>query len=191
MLSRKENSALAQQLIREAHERYRISAPLTLHQDRGAPMIAQAYLDLLSELTITASHSRPRVSNDNAMSESQFKTLKYQPDYPRRFESLDHARRWCTEYVDWYNFHHHHSTLEGFTPAQVFTEQHLKLARVRQQALNAQYQAHPERFVRGKPIVRMPPSVVYINPAMTDAGIPDPHATVNFPTLDRCKLMLT
>ncbi|QPT40496.1 Uncharacterised protein [Oligella ureolytica] len=62
------------------------------------PMTAHCYLDLLGELAITASHSRPRVSNDNAMSESQFKTLKYQPDYPRRFDSFDHAMRWCEDY---------------------------------------------------------------------------------------------
>lgn len=190
MVSRKENSALAQQLIREAHARYRISHPLTLHQDRGAPMIAQAYLDLLGELTVTASHSRPRVSNDNAMSESQFKTLKYQPDYPRRFDSLEHARLWCVDYVDWYNFQHHHSALAGFTPYQVFTERHLELASVRQRALDIQYEVHPERFVHGQPVVKMPPCEVYINPLLTEEGVPDPHAPVNFPTLDRCRSIL-
>lgn len=88
MLSRKENSALSSQLIAEAHKRYEIAPDcLTLHQDRGVPMTAHCYLDLLAELSITASHSRPRVSNDNAMSELQFKTMKYQPDYPHRFES--------------------------------------------------------------------------------------------------------
>ncbi len=92
MLSRKENSALSGQLIQQAYENYHIDPEqLTLHQDRGSPMTAHCmtahcYLDLLSELAITASHSRPRVSNDNAMSEAQFKTLKYQPDYPRRFD---------------------------------------------------------------------------------------------------------
>lgn len=93
MLSRKENSALAQQLMREAHERYQLTAPLTIHQDRGAPMTAHAYLDLLSELQITASNSRPRVSNgnDNPHLESQFKTMKYQPDYPKRFQDIGHA----------------------------------------------------------------------------------------------------
>ena len=96
MLSRKENSALSSQRITEAHERYAIQPDqLTLHQDRGAPMTAHGYLDLLGELAMTASHSRPRVSNDNAMSESPFKTLKYQPDYPRRFDSYDHAMCWC------------------------------------------------------------------------------------------------
>ncbi|WP_407701059.1 integrase core domain-containing protein [Thiomicrospira microaerophila] len=70
-----------------------------------------------------ASHSRPRVSNDNPMSEAQFKTLKYQPDYPRRFDNYDHAMRWCQDYVTWYNHEYHHSALAGFTPHQVFSGQ--------------------------------------------------------------------
>jgi putative transposase len=140
MLSRKENSALSSQLIDEAAQRYDIvPGHLTLHQDRGAPM--------------TASHSRPRVSNDNPMSEAQFKTLKYQPDYPRRFDHYDHAMRWCNDYVDWYNHVHHHSSLEGFTSAQVFTGQYVDIARVRQDALNEAFAAHPERFSRGRPLV--------------------------------------
>lgn len=191
MLSRKENSGLASQLIAEAHSRYRIGHPLTLHQDRGSPMIAQSYLDLLGELTITASHSRPRVSNDNAMSESQFKTMKYQPDYPRRFDGLEHARQWCEDYVGWYNFQHHHSALAGFTPSQVFTEQHLEIARLRQEALNIQFQNHPERFVKGCPVVRLPPNEVFINPALTEDGKPDIKVAVNFPTMNRCKTRLS
>lgn len=189
MLSSKENSALAQQLMREAHTRYRIDT-LTLHQDRGAPMIANAYLDMLSELSITASHSRPRVSNDNVMSESQFKTMKYQPDYPRRFDSFQHAHLWCEEYVDWYNFSHHHSALQGFTPSQVFTEQHSALAKARQEAMDAHYAQHPERFVKGKPLVKMPPAEVFINPVILDDGKIDTMAAVNFPTLAKAKSML-
>ena len=80
-------------------------------------MTADAYLDLLGDLAITAGHSRSRVSNDNPMSESQFNTMKYQPDSPRRFQSLEHARLWCEDYVDWYNFSHHQSGVANFTPA--------------------------------------------------------------------------
>ena len=183
MLSRKENSALASQFIGEASQRYRIQPKqLTLHQDRGAPMIAHGYLDLLGELAITASHSRPRVSNDNPMSESQFKTLKQQPDYPRRFQNDAHARRWCSDYVDWYNHRHHHSALAGFTPMQVFTGSHLSLAAERQTALDAAYQRHPERFTRCRPTVAMPPSDVYINPVVA-AETDELPTQVNFPTL--------
>lgn len=114
MISRKENSALAQQLMDEALSRYQVTLDqLTIHQDRGSPMIALSYLDLLGERGVTGSYSRPRVSNDNPFSESQFKTTKYQPDYPGRFESVSHSRQWFESYVDWYNFQHHHSSLNG------------------------------------------------------------------------------
>jgi len=184
MLSRKENSALSSQLIDEAAQRYAIvPGHLTLHQDRGAPMTAHCYLDLLCELTITASHSRPRVSNDNPMSEAQFKTLKYQPDYPRRFDHYDHAMRWCTDYVEWYNHTHHHSSLEGFTPEQVFTGRYVDIARVRQGALNEAFAEHPERFIQGRPLAKLPPQEVTINPIPDDAEPSVIEQGVNFPTL--------
>lgn len=188
MLSRKENSLLACQLIQEASDRYMISADsLTIHQDRGAPMTAHCYLDLLSELAITASHSRPRVSNDNAFSEAQFKTLKYQPDYPRKFVDYDHARRWCEDYVCWYNSSHYHSNLAGFTPEQVFTGEYIQLATQRQKALDRAYQIHPERFVKGPSTVSMPPQKVSINPVPEDAEREVLEKGVNFPTLTRAK----
>ena len=186
MLSRKENSALSSQLIMEAYDRYAIQPDrLTIHQDRGVPMTAHCYLDLLGELAITASHSRPRVSNDNAMSESQFKTMKYQPDYPRRFDSYEHAMHWCEDYVDWYNGSHHHSSLANFTPYQVFNGDYLEIANVRQFALNEAYASHPERFSHGCPIVQMPPTEVYINPVPADADQFTIEKGVNFPTLQR------
>ncbi len=185
MLSRKENSALASQLMLEAAQRYVIPADtLTLHQDRGAPMVAHCYLDLLSELAITASHSRPRVSNDNPMSEAQFKTLKYQPDYPRRFEDYAHAQHWCQDYVHWYNEDHHHSALNGFTPQQVFSGEYQRLAKQQQATLDKAYRLHPERFVQGQPTVKMPPGDVYINPVIEE-GEHMPESGVNFPTLPR------
>lgn len=186
MLSRKENSALASQLIAEAYDRYDIRpGRLTLHQDRGVPMTAHCYLDLLGELAITASHSRPRVSNDNPMSESQFKTLKYQPDYPRRFENYGHAMRWCEDYVQWYNHVHHHSGLNGFTPHQVFSGDYRDIAKTKQAALDGVYHRHPERFTKGRPVVQMPPSEVCINPVPADAGPAIHERGVNFPTLNR------
>jgi putative transposase len=187
MISRKENSALAQQLMEEAIGRYKLER-LTIHQDRGSPMIAQCYLDLMSELGAVCSHSRPRVSNDNPFSESQFKTLKQQPDYPQRFESLEHARQWQLDYVAWYNPCHHHSALAGFTPEQVFTGRHFEIAKIKQQALDLQYKQHPERFVRGRPLVPMPPGTVSINPVQPDdEGVIDTTA-VNIPTLPYAKI---
>ena len=184
MISRKENSALATQLMEEAAARYGIEADqLTLHQDRGSPMIAHGYLDMMKELDITCSHSRPRVSNDNAFSESQFKTQKYQPDYPGRFIGDAHANQWCGDYFDWYNFKHHHSGLAGFTPEQVFTGRHIAIAKAKQQTLDASYARYPERFVRGRPKVAMPPESVFINPVMPDENGMIDNDRVNFPTL--------
>jgi transposase InsO family protein len=191
MLSKKENSALAQQLIQEACIRYGIlKNQLTLHQDRGAPMTAHCYLDLLGELVVTASHSRPRVSNDNPHSESLFKTVKYQPDYPRRFDHYSHANQWCEDFFHWYGYRHHHSSLAGFTTAQVFTREHLAIHQKRQQALDESYAAHPERFVGGPPQAQLPPAVVYINPVTDEAGDIVADAAVNFSTLSRAKSML-
>lgn len=184
MVSLKENSALAKQLMDEATQRYGIlPGQLTVHQDRGSPMIAHGYLDMMRELDITCSHSRPRVSNDNPFSESQFKTQKYQPDYPGRFTNVTHARRWCEDYFHWYNTEHHHSGLAGFTPEQVFTGSYRDIAVVKQRALDARYELNPERFVKGRPILPMPPTTVAINPITAtddDEAVDD---RVNFPTL--------
>jgi putative transposase len=165
MVAGRENSALAKQLLAEAISRHGIEAGgLRVHQDRGAPMTAHGFLELLAELGVDPSHSRPRVSNDNAFSEAQFKTLKYQPDFPGRFRDLEHARAWCAEFFDWYNHHHQHSGLALFTPANVFEGRVDELVVMRQAGLDAAYAAHPERFVRGRPKVARPPAVVAINP---------------------------
>ena len=186
MVSRKENSTLAKQLMQEASARYGIGlGELTLHQDRGAPMTAHGYLDLMAELGITCSHSRPRVSNDNPFSESQFKTCKQQPDYPGRFDSVSHAREWFADYVEWYNFSHQHSGLAYFTPEQVFTHRVDEVAICRQTALQAAYGANPKRFINGAPVVKLPPKEVWINPAHPDET--DENMAVNFPTLSAAK----
>jgi putative transposase len=184
MVSRKENSALAQQLMTEAAHKYRIDAgQLTIHQDRGAPMTANRYIDLISDMGIVLSHSRPRVSNDNAFSEAQFKTQKYQPDYPGRFQNNAHARRWCEAYFDWYNFDHHHTGLAGYTPEQVFTGRYRDVVADKQQALDERYARHPERFVNGKPHAPLPPSRVVINPPTPEQLAAGGNDQVNFPTL--------
>jgi len=150
-------------------------------------MTAYCYLDLLGELAVTASHSRPRVSNDNPMSEAQFKTLKYQPDYPRRFNDYGHAHQWCEDYVQWYNYEHHHSSLEGFTPYQVFGGQVEEIAQTRQAALNQEFAATPSRFTKGCPQVKRPQSEVFINPIPEGADSQTVENGVNFSTLPRAK----
>ncbi|WP_311946445.1 integrase core domain-containing protein, partial [Halomonas piscis] len=121
-------------------------------------------------------------------SESQFKTSKYQPDYPGRFESIVHARQWCSAYVDWYNLKHHHSRLAGFTPEQVFTGRYRDIIKIRQQALDDTFEAHPERLLRGRPKVAIPPESVSINPVQPDDDDPAPYSVVNFPTLSAAKV---
>lgn len=184
MISLKENSALAMQLMDEANARYRIEpGQLTLHQDRGSPMTANGLLGAMRALDITCSHSRPRVSNDNPYSESGFKTMKYQLDYPGKFGGTEHARRWCSDYYQWANFEHHHSGLNGYTPVQVFTGSFADIAKIRQEALDKRYQLNPERFVKGRPLIKMPPTEVAINPISAQdiaEGVVD---AVNFPTL--------
>jgi putative transposase len=191
MISRKENSQLAQQLIEETLTRYGLNEQgITLHQDRGSPMIAQSFLDLMADFGVVCSHSRPRVSNDNPYSESQFKTLKHQPDYPGRFESPDQARRWASDYFAWYNHEHHHSGLNGFTPGQVYTGEYKTVAKARQGALARYYQQHPERFVRGKPTSALPPEATYINPITSEASGREASPAVNFPTLPAARKAL-
>jgi putative transposase len=165
LIAEHENSALAKQLVRETVERYRMEGPvLTLHNDRGSPMTATSFMDLLGELKVNASRSRPRVSNDNPQSESINKTVKYQPDYPGRFESLSHARAWFSEFANWYNHEHCHSGLALFRPGDLFFDRIETLAHGRQATLDRAYAAHPERFVKGPPIVKRPPAQVIINP---------------------------
>ena len=171
MVAEHENSALAKQLFAEAITRYKLApGSITVHNDRGAPMTSAGFIDLLAQLGVDRSLSRPRVSNDNPYSESCFKTIKYQPDYPGRFHGAGHARRWCTSFFGWYANTHRHSGLAFFTPADVFFGRVPELAATRQRALDAGYDAHPERFVRGRPRVRLPPATVSINPI--DPGAP-------------------
>ncbi|MCH7697297.1 MAG: transposase [Proteobacteria bacterium] len=115
--------------------------------------------------------------------ESQFKTQKNQPDYPGRFNDASHARHWCEDYFDWYNFEHHHSGLAGFTPEQVFTGRYREVAKAKQLALDDRYERNPERFVQGRPTVPMPPKSVAINPVAETEGDFVIDDCVNFPTL--------
>jgi putative transposase len=166
MVARRETTALAQQLIIRSIERAGIAGgQLTLHNDRGAPMTAHTFDAMLTTLGIEASRSRPRVSNDNAFSESGFKTLKYQPDFPGRFRDTQHARSWMREFTPWYNEEHRHEGLNGFTPDEVYSGRHVELAIERQATLDAAHARHPERWINKPPVLPKPPAMVSINPA--------------------------
>jgi putative transposase len=114
-------------------------------------MIAHCFLDQMKEVDVTCSHSGPRFSSDNAFGESQFKTQKYQLDYPGRFDIVTHARDWCEDYFDWYNFKHHYIGMSSFTPEQVYTGRHLKVGMDKQQALDERYvlRTQPRALCKG------------------------------------------
>jgi putative transposase len=159
-----DSSALAKRLIGETCAKQGVGrGELTIHADRGSAMTAGTVLDLYSLLGVTPSHNRPRVSNDNPYSESQFKTLKYRPEFPDRFGSLEHARSFCRGFFHWYNVEHHHSGLALLTPNDVHHGRVGAVLAKRQRSLDLAHAAHPERFVNGRPIVPKPPKEVWIN----------------------------
>jgi len=165
MVAHRESAELAKRLIQESCRKQGIvPEQLTLHADRGSSMKSKAVAMLLADLGVTKTHSRPHVSNDNPYSESQFKTLKYRPEFPLRFGSIQDARGFCQDFFAWYNTEHHHSGISWLTPETV----HYGLAEptlsARQQVLNEAYQRHPERFVKKPPVVGEPPEAVWINP---------------------------
>ena len=165
LLAHRESAELARRLILETCKKERVElGQLGLHADRGPSMTSKTVAQLLADLGITKTHSRPHVSNDNPFSESQFKTMKYRPDFPDRVGSLEHGRGFCTDYFDWYNNHHHHSGLGFLTPVQVHHGLAPSVLLHRQAVLERAYDEHPERFTRGAPNVATPPAEVWINP---------------------------
>jgi transposase InsO family protein len=164
MIAEVESSELAKQLIAETARKQRIQPEqLTLHADNGSPMTGKPLSQLLLDRGITKSHSRPHTSDDNPFSEAQFKTMKYRPDYPDRFASIDDARTWARCFFAWYNDDHYHSGLNLMTPASVHYGQAVAVQAQRQQVILAAFQAYPERFRGGLPIVKGAPKAVYIN----------------------------
>lgn len=137
---------------------------LSVHADRGAARKSKTLAQMLADLGVDASHSRPRVSNDNPFSEAQFTTLKYQPSYPHRFGGYEHALSYCRAFFPWYNNDHRHSGIAMLTPADVYYGRAADVVTERQRFLDAAYAARPERFVKGPPTVPALPDAVWINP---------------------------
>jgi putative transposase len=165
MLARRESEHLAQRLIRETVVKEGIVRDqLTIHSDRGPSMRSQTVAQLLATLGITKSHSRPHVSDDNPFSESQFKTLKYRPQFPDRFASIEHGLDFCSKFFHWQNHEHHHWGLGLLTPATVHHGLADAVLAARQVVLTAAHTAHPERFVRQPPRPLALPGEVWINP---------------------------
>ena len=165
MMAEVESSDLAKQLIAETARKQGIQPDqLTLHADNGSPMKGKPLSQLLVDLGITKSHSRPHTSDDNPFSEAQFKTMKYRPDYPDRFSSIDTARQWARTFFAWYNTEHYHSGLNLLTPASVHYGEAIAVQQHRQRVMLAAFQACPERFRGGLPMMKGAPTAVYINP---------------------------
>jgi putative transposase len=165
MVARRESAVLAERLIATSCARQGIDhGQLTLHADRGSSMTSKTVAFLFADLGVTKTHSRPHVSNDNPFSEAHFKTLKYRPDFPARFGSLEDARAHCVDFFPWYNTDHRHSGLGLHTPHDV----HFGLAEARRAqraiVLRAAYAVTPERFVRHPPTPALLPTAAWINP---------------------------
>jgi len=165
MVAPRESATLAGRLLGEAYVSQKVEpGALTVHADRGTSMTSKAVALLLADLGVTKTHSRPHVSNDNPYSEAQFKTLKYRPEFPARFGSIEDARAFCRAFFPWYNEEHHHSALGLHTPHDVHFGQAQARNAERAIVLTQAYQAHPERFVRGLPVPASLPTEVWINP---------------------------
>lgn len=188
MLATRETAALAEQLISETCFREGIDrSQLTIHSDRGVSMTSKTVGQLLAQLGVERSLSRPSVSNDNPFSESHFKTLKYRPTFPDRFGSEQDASAYCRDFFPWYNTEHRHSGIAWLTPASVHFGTASRILDARQAVLSAAYAAHPERFVRGAPIVHKLPPAVWINPPLDRSkGSSSASATESIPH-DQCQ----
>lgn len=167
MLARHESGALARRLLAESCERQGIEpGQLTIHADRGSAPASKTVAQLLADLGVERSHSRPHVSNDNPFSESQFATVKGHPAFPDRFASFEHAHDFCRHFFPWYNTEHRHSGIAYLTPEMVHTGRAPLVLAQRAKVLDAAYAEHPERFVRRPPKPPPLPEAVWINPPL-------------------------
>jgi putative transposase len=160
-----ESAILAEQLIGETCTKQNIQkGQLTIHADRGSSMKSKPVAFLMADMGITKTHSRPYTSDDNPFSEAQFKTLKYRPDFPDRFGSIEDARQFCRTFFAWYNNEHKHTGISLLSPTVVHHGNADTIIAIRQTALDKAYSLHPERFVRKMPEHKPMPEAVWINP---------------------------
>jgi putative transposase len=184
MVAERESAQLAEQLIGETCSKQGITRDqLTLHSDRGSAMRSKTVAQLLLELGVAKSHSRPYTPTDNPYSEAQFKTIKYHPQYPECFNGVQEARCWARRFFQFYNYEHHHSGLGLMTPAAVHYGLAEGIHKQRRRVLAVAYLAHPERFVQGEPVPPRWPEEVWINPPakgdqLTDLASPMSNETV-------------
>jgi len=164
-----EDAELAKQLISAAVTVH--GAPHSVHADNGSSMTSKPVAQLLVDLGVTRSHSRPHVSNDNPYSEAQFKTLKYAPAFPGRFGSLPDARAFCDQFFSYYNHEHRHSGIGLHTPASVHHGTAGQIRAQRARTLHAAYTANPARFRHRRPDPPRLPAAAWINQPSREATI--------------------
>jgi putative transposase len=165
MVAPRETAELAKRLIAETCARQGIDpGTLTIHADRGTSMTSKPVALLMADLGVTKTHSRPHVSDDNPYSESQFKTLKYMPEFPERFGSIEDSRAFCQRFFPWYNTEHHHSGIALLTPEMLHYGIAEEVIEQRQKVLDAAYARTPERFTHAHPKHPPQPTAVWINP---------------------------
>jgi putative transposase len=164
MVAHQENAELAKQFIEETIGKHEIPAgQLNIHADRGRVMTSKPVAFLMADLGVTKTHSRPYVSDDNPYSESQFRTMKYRPEFPNLFGCIQDSRAFCRQFFQWYNAEHRHSGIALLTPAMVHFGEARSVLDRRQAVLDGAYRAHPERFVRRPPKPLALPPEVWIN----------------------------
>lgn len=169
MVAYRESAELAKLLIEQTCIKQSIKEDqLTLHADRGSSMKSIAVGQLLADLGVTKTHSRPHVSNDNPYSESLFKTLKYRPEFPKLFGSIEDARLFCRDFFTWYNTSHKHSGIAMLTPENVHYDNIDEIVSKRQQVMNEVFKKHSQRFVKGVTVIKRPDNQVWINKPITD-----------------------
>ena len=173
MVAHREQDALAKRLIEESCMKQSIQpGHLIIHADRGSSMKSKAVAHLLADLGVTKSHSRPHVSNDNPYSESQFKTLKYSPEFPERFGAVQDARAFGLRFFHWYNKEHRHSGIALMTPEQVHYGKAEEITALRSEVLSAAFDSHPLRFKGRPPKPFELPEAAWINkPSTDDIGV--------------------
>lgn len=172
MIADQENQDLAERFLSETITKYGIApGRLTVHSDRGSPMVAQNVARMMAHLGVTTSHSRPKTSNDNPYSESRYKTLKYRHDFPERFGSREDARAWCTRFFTWYTEEHRHSGIGLHTPCDVHFGLAGQLREMRADVLRAVCAKHPERFVCKPPEPPKVPAAAWINKPAPDGPL--------------------
>jgi putative transposase len=168
MVAHREQQALAKRLIEQSCEKQRIQpGELTVHADRGSSMRSKVVAELMADLGVTKTHSRPHVSNDNPYSEAQFKTLKYCPQFPAAFGSIQDCRSFCQDFFNWYNKEHRHSGIAMLTPEQVHYNLAAEVLRQRSAVLSSAFERYPDRFKYKRPVPETLPREVWINPPTT------------------------